>query len=262
MSFEVQLAPHFEGPLTQLLDRIVRKEIALGALPLEPLARQLVAYLAGLSVRERLDNGIDEIALAARLIRWKTLSLLGEREAEAALAVEREVREEVREALLALERRRMEAVRIFLTERLEAQGGCVERDDQRAAFLPRPAAEVEEFPSLWTLRQKFQWLAADAARARAAGEQAQREIAPESASVAGMLLWLARRLAAVAPGTAVAADLWFAEAGSLPRRHCLFLALLELGRRGALQLAQSEAFAPIQALVGDGQRGLDESAIL
>jgi hypothetical protein len=119
-----------------------------------------------------------------------------------------------------------------------AAGGVLESLPQIGAFLPE---EPALFPSLWTLRKKFQTLGQRARQHREIRRlvyQLQRNAVP----VEEMIRWLEARLAHLPPGEWTPATPLFAEAGALARQVTLFQAVLELARH-SLALEQTGEFA-------------------
>ena len=233
-AFTVRL-PGFAGSLEELVLAVRTERVDLAELPLGPLASQLLAFLRASGVQnganQRFDDAIEWADLAARLIRWKSLLIVptGGRER---VAAEAELRQEIDERFAVIERAHLERLREWLTDRWLAAGGTLEapgRDEDRAG----PPYEDALFPSLWTLRGKFQTLARRARESRQTRRSVERWVAAEAVSLADTLTWLRARLAAQAAETALPLGDLLAEAGDRSRQVLVFLAVLEFVRQGA-----------------------------
>src|SRR5688572_2065495 len=73
-SFSVQL-PQYEGPLELLLSIVRRNELPITDLPLAPIAAQYLAYIREAEALD-VNLGMEWVDMAARLIQWKSSSLL------------------------------------------------------------------------------------------------------------------------------------------------------------------------------------------
>jgi chromatin segregation and condensation protein Rec8/ScpA/Scc1 (kleisin family) len=236
-TFLVRL-PQFTGTLEELVLAVHRGTVSLTDLPLGALAQQLLEFLRQPGARASLDRPMEWAELAARLIRWKSLTLLPAGAAAHTAVAAAELRQEIAEQFQEIERARVERLRDFLAERLVALGGSIEAPPQIGAFLPE---EPALFPSLWTLRKKFQTLRQRAQQHREVRlliYQFQRNAVP----VEEMIGWLEARLAHLPAGEWTPAAPLFAEAGGLPRQVTLFQAMLELARH-SLALEQTGEFA-------------------
>ena len=236
--FQVHL-PHYTGSLAGLICAVNRRELALADLPLGSLAHQLLTFLKNQELAVDLDRPMEWAELAARLIRWKTLALLPE--AAQQVIAEAELRQEVEGKFRELERQRVEQLWDFLVERLLTRGGVLETEPQIEAFrLQEPAL----FPSLWTLRQKFQTLR-QRAEQRHRAERVIESLHQRDDLLREMTAWLETRLMTLAPEQWVVAEPWFHEAGTLPRQIALFEALLQGAYRHILRLEQKADEEPL-----------------
>jgi len=233
-AFTVRL-PGFAGNLEELVLAVRARQVDLAQLPLGPLASQLLVFLqastAQNGAKQRLDDAIEWADLAARLIRWKSLLIAPSRGTERVTA-EAELRQEIDERFAAIERAHLERLREWLVDRWLAAGGALEapeRDEDRAVPDPEDAL----FPSLWTLRGKFQTLARRARESRQTRRSVERWVAAEAVSLADTLTWLRTRLATQSAETALPLGDLLAEAGDRSRQVLVFLAVLEFVRQGA-----------------------------
>jgi chromatin segregation and condensation protein Rec8/ScpA/Scc1 (kleisin family) len=84
--------------------------------------------------------------------------------------------------------------------------------------------------------------ALEAARAARSLDQTESD----NVTVEDLARWIAARLASIPARSAVSTEEWFRAQPSDGARAALFLALLELARKGILLLHQEEDFAPIR----------------
>ena len=216
--------PPWEGSLEDLALAVRRGQISVAELPLASLTEQILVWLK--DVRgHRLDEPMESMELACRLIYWKSAALLPPADQAVAAA---ELREEIDRQLSAIEKARIEHLRDFLAERLLAIGGALEAPSNLAEFEPDLPEEPEPFPSLWTLRKKFQFLQRRSAHQKA--ELAVLHSTNEDISVVEMSGWLRGKLNDPSTQQPVPVDTLFDEVGVLPRKVALFLAMLEMAK--------------------------------
>jgi segregation and condensation protein A len=216
--------PFWEGSLEDLALAVRRGQISLVELPLASLTEQILVWLKDVG-GHRLDEPMESMELACRLIYWKSAALLPP--ANQAVA-EAELREEIDRQLSAIEKARIEHLRDFLAERLLAAGGALEAPSNQAEFEPDLPEEPEPFPSLWTLRKKFQFLRRRSARQKP--ELALLHSTNEDISVVEMSGWLRGKLNNPSTLQPVPVDTLFDEVGVPRRKVALFLAMLEMAR--------------------------------
>lgn len=216
--------PAWEGSLEDLAVAVRRGQISLVEVPLASLAEQILVWLNEVG-QHRLDEPMQSLELACRLIYWKSAALLPPADQAAA---EAELREEIDRQLSVIEKARIEQLRDFLAERLLAVGGALEAPSTLAEFEPDLPDEPEPFPSLWTLRKKFQFLRERSARRKA--EPVALIALREEISIAEMSAWLRGKLNDPRTLEPVPVDALFEEAGVLGRKVALFLSMLEMAR--------------------------------
>ena len=233
-SFAIQ-TPQYEGPLDLLLSIIRRNELSIADLPLAPIAAQYLAYI---QEAEALDVtlGMEWIEMAARLIHWKSSSLLPADptlpDPGVALA------EELSLELKTLSEAQLVQAKRFLVDRIEE----LERiwSHSSAASVPEhPQVEDEPFASLWTVRRKAQTLRVLFLQYRERPNLAY-DVAEESVTMDEMLDWVRHRITTLEPGARVSGDVWFAEMATIDRKISLFLALLEVARSCAVRLDEGQ----------------------
>ncbi len=254
--FTVEL-PGFRGSLEDLVLAVHQQRLSLLELPLDSLTGQLLQFLRQRDAAKRLDGLAEWLDLAARLIRWKSLALLP-LEPNCRAAADADLREEIRTQFREIERARIGRLRDLLGERLLAAGGSIDAPPEVGSFGPELPEESERFPSLWTLRQKFQTLRTRARQHRQA-EHFLYNIAEAEDTVEQMQSWVLERLQHAAPGTWTGTSELFAEVLSRPRQVALFQALLELAR-GAIWITQrpDEELVVAVRTAGDYIRDVNE----
>lgn len=229
-SFAVQ-TPEYEGPLDLLLSIVRRHELPIAELPLAPIAAQYLAYIQEAEALD-VNLGMEWIDMAARLIHWKSSSLLPSDPAipdpGAALA------QELRHELKTLSEAQLVEAKDFLVDRREE----LERvwvHSSESGFLEQPPLEEEPFASLWTVRRKAQTLR-DTFRKRRQMQAAVYEMGLDGTSVEEMRLATLLELEEVEHGVWFSAASWFRKADTSEGRKCLFLALLELAFSGEVRI--------------------------
>ena len=233
-AFVVQL-PNYEGPLDLLLSIVRRNELSIADLPLSALAAQYLAYLQkaeGLNV----NDGMDWIEMATRLIQWKAASLLPADPAlpDPAAALAQGLRQE----LTALNHSQLDQAKAFLLDR-SGEG------NQSWNRYPPPLLEEPTTASLWTIRKKAQAVR-DLLRKLREQPSALYELAGDSGSVEEMREVALLNLQTAPTGVWFSAHLWFTHAAVPSRQIALFLALLELVRTGILQIRDDSVAESLQ----------------
>lgn len=229
-AFAVQI-PQYEGPLELLLSILRRNELSISDIPLAPIAAQYLAYIKDAEALD-VNLGMEWIDMAARLIHWKSSSLLPTDPAlpDPGVSLAQELSRELK-TLSDTELRKATgflAVRNEERERLWTQTS----EEGFRELLP---AEEESFASLWTIRRKAQNLRALFLRSRVR-EGPVFDTTVDSMNVEIMIQWARLRLAESEIGLPVPAESWFAIMVPLGHKIGLFLALLELARNAEVQL--------------------------
>jgi len=228
-SFAVQI-PQYEGPLDLLLIIIRRTELSIADLPLAPIAAQYLAYIKEAEALD-VNLGMEWIDMAARLIHWKSSSLLPSDPVvpDPGTALAQELGHELEllsEALIK--------AKGFLADQREEQER-IWTDSRQEIDREHPQDEDEPFASLWTIRRKAQTLR-DTFRKRRQRPAAPYEMGLDSTSMEEMRVVAQLELEEVEPGVWFSSASWFIKANTLERRIHLFLALLELARSGEVQI--------------------------
>ncbi len=223
--------PRYEGPFDLLLAMVRRNDWSIDELPVVEITRQFLAYIQAAKEIDA-DLGGEFVEVASWLVLLKSRSLLPCPESDGPAP-----REELRRAVLD------PAALAAATEFLRGRGqnprhgsggasiGC------RDSIFDQPAEDRTIADVLDATRR-----ALEAARAAASLEDAVEQ----NASVAYQIGWIVERLAAVPSCGAVSTLDWFELQPSVAARAALFLALLELARKGILLLHQGETFSRIR----------------
>jgi len=220
--------PQYEGPLDLLLSIIRRNELSIADLPLAPIAAQYLAYIQEAEALD-VNLGMEWIEMAARLIHWKSSSLLPSDptlpDPGAAIA------QELSHELKTLSEAQLVEAKAFLVDRTEE----LERTWTHSHAASVPEGDEVPFASLWTIRRKAQTLR-ETFRERRQTQAAPYEMGLNSTSMEEMRVVALLELEGVEPGVWFSSDSWFIKANTLERRIHLFLALLELARSGEVQI--------------------------
>ena len=232
-SFAVQI-PQYEGPLDLLLSIVRRNELSISDLPLAPIAAQYLAYIKEAEALD-VNLGMEWIDIAARLIQWKSSSLLPADPAlpDPGAAIAKELSRELK----TLSEAQLSEAKEFLVDR----SAELERLWARGAgesFREQPPVEEEPFASLWTVRRKAQTIRNLFLRHREHPEPVY-DVPEETVTMDEMLDWVRQRIAELEPGARVSSELWFAEMATVGRKIGLFLALLEVAMSSEVRLDTS-----------------------
>ena len=228
--FAVQI-PQYEGPLDLLLSIVRRNELSITDLPLAPIAAQYLAYIKEVEALD-VNLGMEWIDMAARLIQWKSSSLLPTDPAlpdpGAALA------QELSRELKTFSETHLSAAQEFLAGRSEESERLWTRGTEDSFREPLPAEE-EPFASLWTVRRKAQSIR-DMFQKRRRMQAAAYEMDLDSTSVEEMRIATLQELEEVNRGVWFSSASRVTKANTIERRVYLFLALLELVRDGIIRI--------------------------
>ena len=228
--FAVQI-PQYEGPLDLLLSIVRRNELPITDLPLASIAAQYLAYIKEAEALD-VNLGMEWIDIAARLIQWKSTSLLPADpalpDAETALA------EELNRELKTLSEAQLSEAKEFLVGRNEERERLWARGTGESVREPLSAQE-EPFASLWTVRRKAQTIRNLFLRHREHPEPVY-DVPEETVTMDEMLDWVRQRIAELEPGARVSSELWFAEMATIGRKIGLFLALIEVAMSSEVRL--------------------------
>jgi len=223
--------PRYDGPFDLLLALIRRHEYPIDALPVLEITSQFLTYVRATRDLDA-ELGGEFVEVASWLVLLKSRSLL-----PAGNDGGPTPREELRRAVLDHETLRA------ATEFLRDRGGR-----GRPGSAGAPAGRGEAVPELAddeapTVQDVLEAAGRALEAARAARSLDQTE--SDNVTVEDLVRWIAARLASSPASAAVSTEGWFRAQPSDGARASLFLALLELARKGILLLHQEEDFAPI-----------------
>ena len=224
----------YEGPLGLLLDLIRKQQIDIWDIPIARITAQYLEYMERAAELD-IDLGAEFILMAATLIHIKSRLLLPRDPELDELAPEEDLRRELVERLLEHERFK-NAAEMLQQKRLIEEN--VWSNPQIQAFLSdedTPGLAVTLFDLVKTFQEVL-----DRGRHRPVFQ-----VNGESVSVQDMILYLYSLLQGRPRGEAVAVRELFESQPSRQALICLFLALLELAKLGAVVLMQRQAFGDI-----------------
>ena len=224
--------PRYDGPFDLLLSLIRRNEYSIDELPVLEITSQFLAYVR--TARDLdAELGGEFVEVASWLVLLKSRSLLPAEPTEGPTR-----REELRRAVLD------HATLRAATEFLRVRSGS-----SRPGSAGAPAARSEtvlevagdEAPTVQDVLEAA-GRALEAARAARSFEETEGD----NVTVEELVRWIGVRLASIPARSAVSTEEWFQVQPSNRARAALFLALLELARKGILLLHQDEDFAAIR----------------
>ncbi len=218
----------FDGPLDLLLNLVRERRLDIATVPLALVADQYFAYISAMEALD-IELAADYLVIAATLVFLKSKALLP------ALPVGFESTEE---SVEAIEQRLRERLIAYSTYR-EASDQLRARLGEAASFYAREGGDPTT-----ELVQRYTIDSAKLARALAAALRAAK---PEKRTIVRERLSLVEIMDVVARAVKKAPTSFFALCEGHDREGIIvtFLAVLELVRRGRIEVVQSEAFADI-----------------
>src|SRR5450432_1867714 len=225
---------HYEGPLDLLLDLIRRQKIDIKDIHIASITSEYLAYLD--KARELdIDLGAEFVYMAATLIHIKSKMLLPVDPELAKIDSEDDPRRELVDRLLEHERFKNAAQMLHQKRMIEENVWSNPQIDAYRAEDDDPGLSV----TLFDLVQSF-------------GEILDRlknrpvyEITNEDVSVPDMIVYLTNLLRRAETNEPIRIVPLFERQRSVRAMISLFLAVLELVRRQAVTLVQTEAFGDI-----------------
>jgi segregation and condensation protein A len=231
----------YEGPLDLLLDLIRKQEINIRDIPIATITSQYLAYMEKATALD-IELSSDFVYMAATLIHIKSKMLLPrDPELDRIEGNEDDPRKELVDQLLEHERFKNAAEMLQQKRVIEE---AVWSNPQIQQFISEdegPGVAV----TIFDLVQTFQTIL------ERVKSRPLYEIGKETVSVPEMMQYLRHQLAGLRKDSLSATQLFEKQRG--PRAMiCLFLAILELVRRQAVELTQGEAFGDIGLRRGSG----------
>jgi segregation and condensation protein A len=224
----------YEGPLDLLLDLIRRQQIDIKDIPIATITSQYLEYME--KARELdIDLGAEFVYMAATLIHIKSKMLLPVDPELEKIAPEEDPRRELVDRLLEHERFK-NAAQMLQQKRLIEEN--VWSNPQISHYL----AEEEDPGLAVTL---FDLVKAFGEILDRAKNRPVYEVTEDDLSVPEMIVRLSSLLRHGAPGEALPILALFERQRSVRAMISMFLAVLELVRRQAVALVQTEAFGEI-----------------
>ena len=225
--------PHYDGSFDALFALIRRHQYSVAAVPVAEIVRQFADYLGRAEALD-IEIGAEFVETAAWLIYLKSLSLLPQ-PAQESEANEKENPPLSGEALQsAIE---------FLRKQLQMVGCHPEQNlsDCIVASGQGQSAAANNGPP--TVQHVMA-----AARHALETAQAHKDLQlaePDPFTVEDRLAWIHQKVAEAGSAETISTSGWFAEQPSDGARTALFLALLELPRKGPFRLWQGREFGEI-----------------
>ena len=215
----------FDGPFDLLLALIRKNEYPIDDLPLVEITAQFLAYIREAKELD-MNLGAEFMEAGSWLVLLKSRSLLPR---EAAATAQNELRAEVRK--YELERERLLKTKMLL----EGLGSKRQRVPASRAARGRRIDEVDEdmAPDASEIVRRVR---SAIASARAAASFSMMELS--ALTVDEQKTWVLEQLAPYPAGTPLSTEEWFAAQTAAGSKASLFLALLELGRKGDVLLNQ------------------------
>ncbi|MBM3747351.1 MAG: chromosome segregation protein ScpA [Acidobacteria bacterium] len=230
---EVRLE-RYEGPLDLLLDLIRRQQIDIWDIPIARITAQYLEHIERAAELD-IDLGAEFIFMAATLIHIKSRLLLPRDPELEKLAPEDDPRRELVERLLEHERLKNAAEMLQQKRLLEESVWSNPSIQEFLGDEDQPGLSVTLFDLVKTFQEVLQ-------RTR---QRPVYQVNGAEVSVQDMILYLRSALQSRPRGEAVPVRELFESQPSRPALICLFLAMLELAKLGALVLIQRQAFGDI-----------------
>ena len=232
-SFQIQLQ-QYEGPLDLLLDLIRKQQINIYDIPIARITSQYLEYMQKAMAMD-LELGSEFVYMAATLIHIKSKLLLPRDPELEKIMPEDDPRKELVDRLLEHERFRSAAQMLEQKRQIEEAIWTNPQVDKLLGDDVDPGLSVTLFDLVKTLESVL-----DRAKNRPV-----YEISGEDVTVPEMIQHLRVVFERVANGERFSARELFERQKSRRGMICLFLAILEMVKRQALELVQDEIFGEI-----------------
>ena len=228
------LLQQYEGPLDLLLDLIRRNQINIYDIPIAQITAQYMEYMERAAALD-IELSSEFVYMAATLIHIKSKLLLPKDPELEKLDPEDDPRQELVDRLLEHEKYKNAAEMLQQKRMLEEAAWSNPQIRQFLTEEEHPGLDV----TLFDLVKTFQAVL-DRAKNRPT-----YEIGKEDVTVPDMIRFLRDMLQNSPRSQPVSVTELFERQRSRRAMLCLFLAILELVKRQAVQLAQKEAFGDI-----------------
>jgi len=230
----------YDGPLDLLLDLIRKQQIDIYDIPIATITSQYLAYMEK-AVEHDMELSSEFVYMAATLIQIKSKLLLPRDPELEKMSPSEDPRKELVDRLLEHERFKSAAEMLQQKRVIEEAVWSNPQIQQFVSDDDQPGLAVSLFDLVKTFQQVLE-------RAKS---RPIYEIGREDVSVPEMIQYLGNLLKSKRKGP-VSATALFEKQGSRRAMICLFLAILELVKRQAVQLTQGEAFGDIGLEAGEG----------
>ena len=224
---------HYDGPLDLLLDLIRKQQIDIYDIPIATITSQYLEYMERAAELD-VELSAEFIYMAATLIHIKSKLLLPKDPHLEEIDPEQDPRTELVEKLLEHERFKSAAEMLQQKRVIEEAVWSNPQIQQFMSEDENPGLAVTLFDLVKTFQQVLERVK----------DRPVYEVGNEDVTVPEMIQYLAKLLKQKRKGPISAMDL-FEKQRSRRRMICLFLAILELVKRQALILTQSDAFGDI-----------------
>jgi segregation and condensation protein A len=232
LNFHLEL---YEGPLDLLLDLIRKQQINLYDIPIASITQQYLEYMQR-AMEVDIELSADFVYMAATLIHIKSRMLLPKDPELDKISPEEDPRKELVDRLLEHERFKNAAEMLQQKRMVEEAAWSNPQMERFLAEQGEPELAVSLFDLVKTLQTVLE-------RSK---NRPIYEIGKEDVSIPSMIRYLEHVFGELRIGDTVPAAELFERQGSRRAMICLFLAMLELVRRQALQLTQSDEFGDIR----------------
>lgn len=232
-SFQIQLQ-QYEGPLDLLLDLIRKQQINIYDIPIAKITAQYLDYMQK-AMELDIELGSEFVYMAATLIHIKSKLLLPRDPELEKISPEEDPRKELVDRLLEHERFKGAAQMLEQKRIIEEAIWTNPQINKLLGDEQEPALAVTLFDLVKTLESVLE-------RAK---NRPIYEITGEEVTVPEMIQQLRGVFERVNTGQRFSARELFEKQKSRRAMICLFLAILEMVKRQALELAQDELFGEI-----------------
>lgn len=238
----------YEGPLDLLLDLIRKQQINIYDIPIAQITAQYLDYMQK-ALELDVELSSEFVYMAATLIHIKSKLLLPQDPELQKILPEEDPRKELVDRLIEHERFKNAAEMLQQKRVIEEAIWSNPQIEQFLSDGEEPRLAVTIFDLVKTFESVLE-------RAK---NRPVFEIGKESVSIPDMIQLLVDRLAHSGKHPPLSATQLFEHQRSRRAMICLFLAILELVKRQAVELTQGEAFGDIGLRRGPGYGTAEES---
>lgn len=231
LSFHLE---QYEGPLDLLLDLIRRQQISINDIPIAKITAQYLEYMRK-ALELDIELSSEFVYMAATLIHIKSKTLLPRDPELQRMDEEEDPRQELVERLVEHERFK-NAAEMLLQKRVVEEASW--SNPQIETFMTE-SDEPRLAVTVFDLVRTFQIVL------ERAKNRPTYDVGDDDVSVPEMVNYLRRQLESARPSFTLQATEMFDRQHTRRAMICLFLAILELVKRQAIELTQGEAFGDI-----------------